>query len=600
MASSAVVVSLLLFLTLLLIGVRPVDGASLAFLARRGQPRATSSQQSCSELVNHGTHFTVDVEVGTPGQKFSIIADTGSNVLIVPSCVCQASGSCEKTDRCFTGTNRSSSFSVINGTHGPAGMLLSFGSGQVQGVLAKETVLVGQARARMDEGILLMTAKALHFGGSFEGILGLGIPQKPEAVERMPLRSPGQHNSSGAVPPAAPGDIQEALKKIIDAIKARGAAGGAVGQSGQVPAMPTAPRMVANEEVPTLEDAIAFGGALETPETAPAPRRPGGFLEQAGIGRFSMCFNPGASGVLRIGDQPVHNAHGSIGKEHWGLDFRGVSVGSKSVPVEFCSSKNLTNGQQSACGAIPDSGTTLIMAPKEHLSALFQEVCDSWDRCKRNYTALVAAAHAASHAAEEHYGLDPFNIKVSSDAKGQVFQYLLEDCDSWLDEGEGLDELPPLAFHVAGSNGTTQALRLPGSAYVFAVQGKEGADTAETSRSNGAAPANRTEVVHGAVAGAGSRKRLCQPAFGPMDYPTKANGPIWILGTPFFYEYTVGYDLFASPPAISFTSTSESPCGQCDREVGLVSAGVAPARSRHPRVINGAPRMPTIDRSRPL
>ena len=34
---------------------------------------------------------------------------------------------------------------------------------------------------------------------------------------------------------------------------------------------------------------------------------------------------------------------------------------------------------------------------------------------------------------------------------------------------------------------------------------------------------------------------ICMPFFGEYDYETVQNGPIWIMGTPLFYEYEVHY-----------------------------------------------------------
>lgn len=41
------------------------------------------------------------------------------------------------------------------------------------------------------------------------------------------------------------------------------------------------------------------------------------------------------------------------------------------------------------------------------------------------------------------------------------------------------------------------------------------------------------------------RSSVCAPAFGPLNYPTKKNGPVWIMGLPLFFAYTVGYDVEA-------------------------------------------------------
>jgi len=536
-------------LALLLAAQARLSHGRLAFLSRHSPEQAA---RSCSELVNHGSHFTVDIEVGTPGQRFSVVADTGSNTLIVPSCQCQASGYCSTDDRCFTGTNRSSTFSLVHGLNGPERLMISFGSGPVEGIVARETVRAGQISAHMQKGIMLMTAHRLNFGGPFEGILGLGVPQRP--APEAPTGGAGGNASAGAA--AGIGDsssIQDIIRQIAEAL-GRGGGGD-----------PSASGLGADD--------LAL--AKQMPGTPPT-----GFLEQAGISRFSMCFNDGANGVLRLGTPAAPLAHGSVGVEHWGLGLHGISIGAQKVPVKICRPQDMLPGQDTPCGAIPDSGTTLITAPEQHIMHLLSHLCDQWPRCRQNHTAMERAAKAASNAAAGEYGFDPFDIKVPG--KNIILRLLLADCASWSSEASDFDELPPLHFDVAGSNGTKQTLTLPGFAYVLESHQN---DTDNVS----------IHSLHG-----GSPNRTCAPAFGKLDYQTQKHGPVWIFGTSFFYQFTVGYDLSATPPSISFRPADEAPCGTCDGEVGLVTASAGPARARRPRGWNGVARSPSVDTSRPL
>merc|ERR1711974_444928 len=116
-------------------------------------------------------------------------------------------------------------------------------------------------------------------------------------------------------------------------------------------------------------------GAISGIQQMPADNSPRGFLEQAGIGEFSMCFNPGSDGVLRMGEPQAQDPLTNIGQEHWGLDFRGVTVGGVvNENVSFCRTDQMQAGQQTPCGAIPDSGTTTFMAPPEHVSQIMDEI----------------------------------------------------------------------------------------------------------------------------------------------------------------------------------------------------------------------------------
>mmetsp|Transcript_133052 Transcript_133052/g.332090 ORF Transcript_133052/g.332090 Transcript_133052/m.332090 type:complete len:529 (-) Transcript_133052:58-1644(-) len=484
---------------------------------------------TCSSLANKQTHFTVRIGVGTPPQFFDVVADTGSDSVIVNSCLCAQTGHCSPKDRCFQGEDQSSTFSLAeefdaqsNATYLES-IVITFGSGQVQAVIASDVVQVGKASAQMTEGLLLMVNKALNFDGPFEGILGLGIPK------RQPKTMLYQSQQ----------DAQAGAHEFYD---------------------------------------------------------PKGFLEEAGVPRFSMCFNYNQDGVLRLGGPEPKLTLGSVGKAHWGLDFRGISVvASESVamlstPADpptaaveavevrsgFCSEASKKPGQVTACGVIPDSGSTLMMGPKEHLIELFGLICDAWPTCQREAQ------------------------KQSNEPKHKVFQTLLMRCTEWLPGG--LDELPTLKFHVAGSDGKEEILEMPSNGYIDEIIEEE----VQYVRANlmGVFPVELVQPT-------GKFLTVCTPAFGTMDYNTQLNGPVWILGTPLFYEYQVGYELNSQPPGLSF-STAE--CGACeDGEIKAApnkTAFLTKERSilggRHsrgqrlPRRISGPPRIPKFDTAVPL
>jgi hypothetical protein len=331
---------------------------------------------------------------------------------------------------------------------------------------------------------------------------------------------------------------------------------------------------------------------------AKKPAEPNGFLEEAGIHHFSMCFNENTPGVLRLGSEGHSTKLASMGKLHWGLDMRGVSVGSgsyKTASLAVCDPKNMTKDQESACGMIPDSGTTLIMAPKDQLEPVFDSICEGWDRCKKNFTALLDAQSSAKAAAEKEYGVDPFGLE-SEFKKSTVLKLLLSDCDRWLNESkDGLNELPALNFHVAGVNDTeTQTLSLSGWGYVIESMEDTGEIIYKDVPGMGKVPIGVNKT--------GIKQRVCMPAISAMeqDYVTQKNGPVWIVGTPLFYEFQVGYHMQTDPPSMSFTSTKETPCGSCGAEhVSLANVG-SRGQAWRPRRIEGKPRLPKIDVTLPL
>eukprot|EP00927_Polykrikos_kofoidii_P057993 TRINITY_DN5226_c0_g2_i1.p1 TRINITY_DN5226_c0_g2~~TRINITY_DN5226_c0_g2_i1.p1 ORF type:complete len:521 (-),score=88.67 TRINITY_DN5226_c0_g2_i1:286-1848(-) len=447
---------------------------------RRHSQTLSSGGGSCVPLKNHGTHFTVAVSVGTPPQMFEIVADTGSDSLIIPSCLCEATDGRQRSEHCFTGNGKSSTFSLLSANGTLVGgdetavpvVQVEFGSGAIQAVEVSDVVSVGSVHLQMKNGLLLMVKNALQIEGPFEGILGLGLPKKAHKKTRADREGPAA-----------------------------------------------------------------------------------GFVEQAGIERFTMCFNDGASGVLRLGSQPHQKPLGSIGSFHWGLDFQGISVGkADSAGVTFCKPRS-DSQSGGACGAVPDSGSTVMSGPREHLRLLFESLCDEWPRCRKAYEAAP----------------QPKN-------RVKVFKATLSQCQTWINDSGGLDELPPIFLHVGGAGGEKQVLMLDGATYVL-----EMVSEATSPNSSSAQDQHRT---------------ACEPAFGEVEYTTKSNGPIWILGTPLFYAFQVTYDLATSPPSIAFT---DSNCNSCDAGEEEGKSLLTMSHPRPPRQIRrGQQRAPSFDFSNGL
>jgi hypothetical protein len=441
-----------------------------------------NANQQCVALKNMGTHSEVEIKVGTPGQTFSVIADTGSNNIIVPSCLCQQSGgACSQGDRCFVGTNRSSTFLLEQSEGQPLETVITFGSGPVKAVVASDMVEIGNMK-QVTKGVLLMTDNKLnvkHFGGIF----GLGVPNSNKVMEAQAAEAEQAMGSDQAVAVAAAGaglpggrggDVSagglgglspDVIQKIIGAISA----GGAEAASNDGSPFPRALEIGRSPH-------LAWGSGIlnDTRSGGPRPKQMAspGFLEQSGSGHFSMCFNAGSDGVLSLAqdipEQHKATALGSYGTAHWGVGLNGVSVGDSTVPIaNICTNKE--EGQDSACGAIPDSGTTVITAPKEHIDSLLSGICDGWERCKKNFTAFTEAAKAADKVARDIYGVNPFTINGDV-SKATILKYLLMDCESWMDDSKkdhGLAELPPLNFHMGGAGGESRKLVLDGVSYIL-------------------------------------------------------------------------------------------------------------------------------------
>lgn len=552
---------------------------------------------TCAPLANKGSHFTVDIEVGTPGQKFSVVADTGSDSVIVPSCVCQEKGACDENDRCFRGTNKSSTFSLrgLNASQlkvqQPKSLpvvQMVFGSGAVRAIVATDVVKVGALKANMQDGLLLMVDHQLRMIGAFEGILGLGQPKNETLLKEMQkkmeedmAKQVGDVNSTHRVQAKGSGAnsaaAMEAIKRMMRAIMGGGGGGGG-GQEPPAAAVAHSPKpgFEASLASSQLQRPIQFPNPEEEAQGDPAEEDPTkeveqfktkSFLQSSGITRFSMCFNDkGQEGALHLGIPNMNNALTSVGVVHWGLALQGISIGKgqKSLPVKICNPDSKKEGQKYACGAIPDSGTTLFMGPADHMEKVFEGLCDGWKRCR----------DATSNGLAKK--------------KGQVFMLLLSQCSEWLTEEHGLNELPSLHLQLGGANGKKKKLSFGGAAYVLETMEDDVQPVWKNIMGMKLQVPEKT----------GNKTKMCRPAFGAMQLDTKTHGPIWILGSPVFYEYSVGYDLDKSKPAISFMDTKTKPCG-CSAEAALMSKANQTKKhmARQPRLLHGPPRMPTIDLS---
>mmetsp|Transcript_113431 Transcript_113431/g.315860 ORF Transcript_113431/g.315860 Transcript_113431/m.315860 type:complete len:516 (-) Transcript_113431:111-1658(-) len=490
----------------------------------RPPPLALSTRQglgalTCTSLTNQVTHFTARIQVGTPPQDFDVVADTGSDSVIISSCLCRDLKRCNAENKCFTGTNRSTTFFTQTSDGTVPVVVLTFGSGQVEAIVSSDVVRVGSVQAKMDDGLLLMVDQALRLSGPFEGILGLGLPRHEQP---------------------------------------------------QLPAQPMASAAPATVAATSY---VRWGAQPDVQEAGARPFEARGFLEAAGVGRFSMCFNDGSDGVLRLEPPTDPAALGSVGQVHWGLDFRGISVGNASAPVVFCSSSTpLGPGQVTPCGAIPDSGTTIMMGPAEHVRKLFAALCDGWERCR--------------HAMQGELAQRP---------KEEVFQLILLECSEWMTKEEGLKALPSVHVHLRGSEGHERTLEIPASTYVLEALAEEAHYV--TKHLLGIFPVQ-------VPVRSGKTRKVCTPAFGVQEYTTVKNGPVWILGTPIFYEYQVGYDMQPSPPTISFNNAS---CGTCSPQTSLFAESAevskrisARIRSSTPRMIRGPLVVKTLDTRLPL
>nr|XP_057922009.1 nothepsin [Doryrhamphus excisus] len=134
-------------------------------------------QRSSEKLYNFmDAQYYGEISLGTPEQNFSVIFDTGSADLWVPSsyCVSQACGTVHKRFRAFEST----SFRHDGRTFG-----IHYGSGHLLGVMARDTLKVGGMTVLGQEfGESVYEPGSTFVLARFDGVLGMAYPPLAEIL----------------------------------------------------------------------------------------------------------------------------------------------------------------------------------------------------------------------------------------------------------------------------------------------------------------------------------------------------------------------------------------------------------------------------------
>ncbi|XP_066362964.1 aspartic proteinase-like [Miscanthus floridulus] len=140
----------------------------------RGRLGASSSSSGGGDdvpLVDYlNTQYYGEVGLGTPAQNFTVIFDTGSSNLWVPSSKCYLSIACYLHPRYKSA--KSSTYKKDGET-----CKITYGSGSIAGFFSYDDVLVGDLTVKSQKFIETTRESSITFIiGKFDGILGLGYP----------------------------------------------------------------------------------------------------------------------------------------------------------------------------------------------------------------------------------------------------------------------------------------------------------------------------------------------------------------------------------------------------------------------------------------
>ncbi|KAB2044360.1 hypothetical protein ES319_D01G084300v1 [Gossypium barbadense] len=131
-----------------------------------------------------------EIGIGTPPQNFTVIFDTGSSNLWVPSSKCYFSIACY-----FHSRYKSSHSSTYNANGKPAD--IKYGTGQISGFFSEDHVTVGDLVVKNQEFIEATSEPSLTFLlAKFDGILGLGF-QEISVGNAVPVCRNSEDNLGG-------------------------------------------------------------------------------------------------------------------------------------------------------------------------------------------------------------------------------------------------------------------------------------------------------------------------------------------------------------------------------------------------------------------
>ncbi|CAE8624536.1 unnamed protein product [Polarella glacialis] len=175
---------------------------TLSEIKRASQRRAEIGQRFAASLSADGipsvsltdvedAEYYGEVDIGTPAQKFSVIYDTGSSNLWVPSKKCT---NCKPR-----GGHYDASASKSTAANGKS-FTLQYGTGNCQGFLTNDNIqLGGLSVENFTFGEVTTEAKDVFGQAPFDGILGMGPPaaavdQTPMPMDMLVKQGKIQHN----------------------------------------------------------------------------------------------------------------------------------------------------------------------------------------------------------------------------------------------------------------------------------------------------------------------------------------------------------------------------------------------------------------------
>lgn len=148
--------------------------------------RHTSDDTETSKVV-HKTAYYGRVEIGTPRQPFTVVFDTGSGNLMVPSTYCR-SHACTMHKRFDRKKSATAEDIEADGSPSRKGALrdqitVTFGTGEISGVFIQDDVCMGSLCTNMHFVGATDETEDPFSSFNFDGVLGLALPQMSQGPD---------------------------------------------------------------------------------------------------------------------------------------------------------------------------------------------------------------------------------------------------------------------------------------------------------------------------------------------------------------------------------------------------------------------------------
>ncbi|PKK48834.1 hypothetical protein CI102_6320 [Trichoderma harzianum] len=173
-------------------------------LSQSGNSRSPAILPLKARLID-GIKWYGELNVGTPPQTLTVVFDTGSSDVVIPSTQCDANPGCTGLQHRFA-PEKSETFTSLNGSfrisYSTGTGVVASGNVEIEGVISRDVISVAGLQVQDFQFGLITNQSAALGVDPFDGIVGMGFPS---GLTTDPHTFLGGVNGSGQIPEAVYG-----------------------------------------------------------------------------------------------------------------------------------------------------------------------------------------------------------------------------------------------------------------------------------------------------------------------------------------------------------------------------------------------------------